>query len=65
MSGTVSNNRPNPCKGCNDRYPGCQDHCRKPEHQAWMAEQEKIRENRRNYKGSVWSRKESYVRKWK
>ena len=49
MTETISSNRPNPCKGCPDRYTACADHCKKPEKLAWEAEQEKIRRNRRDY----------------
>lgn len=49
---SLRNNRPAPCKGCQDREPGCSEHCRKPEYLAWRAELEKIRENRRKYRES-------------
>lgn len=63
MIETVCNHRPNPCRGCPDRYPACQDHCQKPERLAWKAEQEKIRENRKNYRAPAWIRHESLVRR--
>lgn len=43
--------RHNPCNGCSDRYTACFDHCQKPEHLDWMAEQETIRRNRAAYNG--------------
>lgn len=39
----------NPCHGCPDRYPGCSDHCQKPEFQARQADRETIRRNRAAY----------------
>lgn len=57
------NGRPNPCRGCPDRYPGCSDHCTKSEHLDWKAEQEKIRENRKNYQAPAWVRRESLNRR--
>ena len=47
-------NKNAPCKGCQDRYPGCADHCRKEDFLAWRAEQETIRENRRKYVSPAW-----------
>lgn len=41
--------RPNPCKGCPDRYTACSDHCRKEAFLKWKAEQDTIRENRRKF----------------
>lgn len=40
MARMIENERPNPCRGCPDRYTACSDHCQKPEFQAWKAEQE-------------------------
>ena len=57
------NKRPNPCKGCTDRVPGCQDHCRKPDHLAWKAEQEKIKEARHNYRPPIYVKRESILHK--
>lgn len=65
MTEAIHNHRPNPCKGCPDRYPGCSDHCKKPERQAWKAEQEKIRENRRNYQSPAWASVEPFARRRK
>ena len=59
----LENERPNPCKDCLDRYPACSDHCKKPEKLAWKAEQEKIRENRKNYRSPAWIRRESLIRR--
>lgn len=42
----IRSGRNNPCRGCPDRYPGCSDHCTKPEKLAWNEEQETIRRNR-------------------
>lgn len=33
-----------PCYGCPDRYPGCSDHCRKPDFLAWKEKRKKIAE---------------------
>ena len=63
MTETIRNHRPTPCKGCPDRYTACSDHCKKPEYLAWKAEQEKIREARRNYRSPVYVRQESVNRK--
>lgn len=49
MTGTITSERYNPCKGCPDRYRACSDHCKKPEYLKWKAEQETIRKNRKNY----------------
>ena len=38
--------RYNPCRGCQDRYPACSDHCEKPDFLEWKLEQALIRENR-------------------
>lgn len=66
MTGTVRSNRPNPCKDCPDRYPGCSDHCQKPEHEAWKAEQKMIRENKKNYQCPIWTHGDrDNRRKWK
>ena len=65
MTQTIWNQRYNPCKGCKDRYRACQDTCKKPERLAWLEEQKKINENRRNYRAPAWVRPESRVRKWK
>lgn len=54
MTETIINQRFNPCKGCPDRYPGCSDHCRKPQKLAWEAEQVRIRENRKKYTCPIW-----------
>lgn len=62
MSSVYSNQRPNPCNGCPDRYIACSDHCQKPEHLEWKEEQEKIRENRKNYRAPAWVRQESSTR---
>lgn len=58
MTETIVNHRPNPCKGCPDRYPACSDHCRKPSFLTWKAEQQKIREARRAYYSPVWQHEE-------
>lgn len=65
MTETIFSKRPNPCKDCSDRYPGCSDRCKKPEHEAWKAEQQLIRENRKKHTSPVWASEESRVRKWK
>ena len=58
------NKRPHPCsKDCSGRQIACQDHCQRPEYLAWKAEQEKIREARRNYRSPVYVRQESVNRK--
>ena len=49
MISTIGSQRPNPCNGCELRYPACADYCRLPEKLAWNEEQEKINRNRRNY----------------
>lgn len=33
-----------PCYGCPDRYPGCSDHCRKPDFLAVKEKRKKIAE---------------------
>ena len=38
--------RDNPCHGCQDRYPACSGHCKKPEFLKWQEEMETIRRNR-------------------
>lgn len=50
---SLRNNRPVPCKGCQDREPGCSGHCRKPEYLAWRSELGKILENRRKYREAL------------
>ena len=57
------NHRPNPCKDCPDRYPACSARCKKPEHVKWVAEQEKIREARKNYRVSIYAKRETVQRK--
>ena len=37
-----------PCKGCEERYPGCHDHCEK--YAKWKAEVQKINTAEREYK---------------
>lgn len=59
MTETLFSNRPNPCKGCGDRYPACSGHCQKPEYIAHKAEQEKIRKARRAYQSSIWTHEET------
>lgn len=51
---TIRSRRPNPCKGCPDRYPACSARCRKPEKLAWEEEQKKIREARKRYECPIW-----------
>ncbi|MBQ7001713.1 MAG: hypothetical protein IJN67_11835 [Oscillospiraceae bacterium] len=65
MTETIRNDRPCPCRGCPDRYPACSDHCRKESFLAWKAEQQKIREARKNYRQPAWFRDQSYDRRWK
>lgn len=59
MTETLRSNRPNPCKGCPDRYTACADHCRKPEYLAHKEEQERIRKARRAYYNPVWAHEET------
>ena len=54
MTGTMPSNRPNPCKGCPDRYPACSARCEKPEYKAWQEEQAKIRKHRKQYISPIW-----------
>lgn len=63
MAKMLDNERSNPCRGCPDRYPACSDHCQKPEKLDWSAEQEKIRQNRKNYRSPTWIRRESLIRR--
>lgn len=59
MSGKFTeNNGPirddNPCKGCTERFIACSDRCPKDERgeygrKAWLAEIERVKENRRKY----------------
>lgn len=46
---------PSPCKGCPDRYPGCSDHCKKPEYLEWRAKKELVDKNRRAYEKELWA----------
>ena len=32
-----------PCMGCEDRYAGCSDHCKKPRYLKWKERREDIR----------------------
>ena len=54
MTEVYRNKRPTPCWKCKDRYPGCHDHCTKPEYLEYEAEQQKIREARAAYRCSAW-----------
>jgi hypothetical protein len=49
MTETISSQRPNPCNGCEFRYPACSATCTNPEKLKWEEEQEKIRRNRKDY----------------
>lgn len=49
MTETIFGERYNPCKGCPDRDPGCWGSCTKEPYLKWKAEQELIRQNRKNY----------------
>lgn len=62
MTETIIDQRPNPCRGCPDKVPGCHDHCRKPERLKWLEESKKITENRKRYQSPVWATREGYVR---
>ena len=44
----------NPCHGCPDRYPGCADHCTKPEYLKYRAEQARIKAARDAYRPPAW-----------
>ena len=55
MTETLSSRRPNPCKDCPLRYPGCADHCKQPGKLAWEEEQETIRRNRKKYECPIWT----------
>lgn len=46
-------NRKAPCKGCQDRYPGCSDRCEKEEFLDWKEEQRVIREARKRESESI------------
>lgn len=48
-SDALRSGRFNPCRGCPDRYSACSDHCTKPDFLKWKAEQETIRQNKRDY----------------
>lgn len=65
MTETLTNNRHNPCKGCQDRYTACSDHCQKPEFLAWKAEQAKIRAAKRAYREPVWINDSPYDKRRK
>lgn len=65
MTEYLNSQRPNPCHNCPDRYIACQDHCRKPERLAWLAEMKKINEARRKYQAPIWASEEPRVRKHK
>lgn len=43
-----------PGMGCEDKIPGCSDHCKKPEYLKFREELETIRNNRRRYICPVW-----------
>lgn len=58
MPGIERRSKSSPCRYCQDRYPACSDHCKKPEFLAWKAEQETIRENRRKYYSPIWKHDE-------
>ena len=62
MADISRSSRLNPCMGCQDRYPACSDHCKKPEFKAYKAEQEKIKENWRKYWSPIWKRGEGRYR---
>lgn len=51
---SLRNNRPAPCKGCQNREPGCSGNCQRPEYLGWRAELETVRKNRRRYY-DMWS----------
>ena len=62
MSDTARNQQDKPCKGCPDRYPGCSDHCRKPEYLADKAKKAKIREAKRR-ESEIWGYTANEIRK--
>lgn len=62
MADISRSSRHNPCMGCQDRYPACSDHCKKPEFKAYKAEQEKIKKNRQKYWSPIWKRGEGRYR---
>ena len=55
-------NKNAPCKGCQDRYLVCADHCRKAEYLQWRQELERIREDRRKYVTPIWKREQGGMR---
>lgn len=48
-SDLLRSGRKNPCRGCQDRYTACSDHCRKPAFLEWKAEQARIRAAKKKY----------------
>ena len=65
MTQTFAARRYNPCKGCQDRYPACSDHCEKPEFLAWKEEQALIRKNRRDYRPPAWMSEAPFEKRMK
>jgi hypothetical protein len=49
--------------GCEDKVPGCGDHCKKPEYLKFREELETIRNNRRKYICPVWKHGDRDARK--
>ena len=59
MTTTYRTEQTPPCKDCVSRYPGCSDHCQKPEYQAWRAERDRIKKNMKSYMPPVWKHGET------
>lgn len=58
MTETIRSKRPGPCMGCPDRYPGCSDHCQKPEYLAYREELARIRKAKKEYQNPAWTTSE-------
>ena len=65
MNEELRDGRPNPCNGCEDRYPACSGHCEKPAFISWKAEQELIRKNRSKYICPIWKHAGRDYKGWK
>ena len=54
MFDPIRSGRPNPCNGCEFRYPACSARCTRPEKLDYDEEQRIIRENRKKYQCPIW-----------
>ena len=62
MTETLGSKRKAPCQGCPDRYPGCSDHCKKPDFLNFKTKQAQIREAQQREK-AIWGYTANEIRK--